>query len=200
MKLVFISESPMELHERWDVLRTNGFVERHDAAAARNIPKKNKNRQDWTVRKQPGSGGPWSQRRRSSRGLNIPNGRQRPQRAALGVQRSPDGGSSIWFLQRKGGGIQGVVLAPLISAEGGRGRRKGERSVCSSEAQASTGPSAPASRASWCDRTAVPPGTGRTRSARSSAGCSSWRARSSPVRRGPRSPRLAPPAGQRRKL
>lgn len=62
----------------------------------------------------------------------------------------------------------------------------------------STGPSAPSSLAWWCGRTAAPPGRGRTRSAPSSAGCSSWRATSSPARPGPRSRPPAPPAGRRK--
>lgn len=90
-----------------------------------------------------------------------------------------------WASER-GGGIRG---------RGGRYRRR-EESVISS----STGPSVLSSLAWWSGHTAAPPGRGCTHSVRSWTGCSSWRAMSSPVWPGLRSPLLVPPTGQRQKV
>lgn len=64
-------------------------------------------------------------------------------------------------------------------------------------ALSSIGPSVLSSLAWWFDRTAAPPGTGRTHSVRSWTGCSSWRVMSSPARPGLRSLLLVPPIAQR---
>lgn len=95
-----------------------------------------------------------------------------------------------------------LVIDRASERGGGGGGGRCEEPVFSevSERSSSTGPSVLSSLASWSDRTAAPPGRGRTRSVRSLTGCSSWRAMSSPARPGLRSPLLAPPTGQRGRL
>lgn len=60
-------------------------------------------------------------------------------------------------------------------------------------ALSSTYPSAPWSHVWWCGHTAGPPGRGHTRPARSPAGCSSWKVKSSLERPGLQNLQLGPP-------